>query len=95
MSLNVRPADAVYDPALLVPTNNQEEVGKQVFEFVQALRRAAADGNVSVSEVFAEAVKAVPSGAIAFVALLRDEVALDEDLENVGHIVYRQLTGGV
>ena len=96
MAVNLRPSDAPWDPALNIPTVNQENAAGSVFDFVQALRRASeSDGNLSAQEVFAIAIAEAPSGAMAFVALVRDPVALDEDLEAVGHLVYRQLTGGV
>jgi hypothetical protein len=88
---NMRDVNAVYDGSLNAATAEQELAAKEIFELVQAVRKAAADGELTPVEILQIALAEVPSAAPVIVNLIRDDVPNEVDAEAVGHVLFKQL----
>lgn len=97
MAIELRPADASYDASLNLPTPNQEDVGKAVFELIQALRQEASDqdpdspGELTPVEIFQAAIARVPGAAMAIMEVVNDDQSLVDDVAEIGNIIRNQL----
>lgn len=94
---NLRPPEAPYNAELNVPTANQEEAARAVFQIIQELRaeRSAADpdspGVLTAQEIFAVVLGRVPGAAMTLVEMVNDDQALGDDILEVAHILVNQL----
>jgi hypothetical protein len=88
----MRDPNALYDPNLNDPDPDQEDAARAIFDFVQALRAAAAsEGGLDAGKVFQIAISQAPSAALKVVDLVRGGDPLQSDIESVAHVVTRQL----
>lgn len=91
----MRSPDAVYDPALNVPTKNQSALGRAFFEVAQKARQEMAPdddtpGKLTTEEIFMVLMKGTGL-AEAMMESLQDETTLGDDLSTAGYIVTKQL----
>ena len=93
----MRPPEAAYDSTLNVPSVNQQQAIKSVFEFIQELRRQASfededsPDELTAAEIFTALLEDAPELAVDIIALVRDETALAEDGFNLAVGVTQQL----
>lgn len=87
----MRPVDAEYDASLNKLSVNQDQSTRAVFEFIQAIRRKAADGQLTPQEVLQAAVEEIGDAATQLVELVKDPVPLGEDIYKVATGLVNQL----
>lgn len=88
----MRAPNAEYDGGLNDPDVDQGEAGREIFEFVQALRRAAvSDNKLTVNEIFQVAIEHAPSAAGRILTLVKGGDPIQSDVEMLVHVITRQL----
>lgn len=87
----MRTPEAQYDSSLFRQTQNQDEATEAVFNLIQELRKAAADGELTSEEVWGAVFANAPDTVSEVVDLIRDPSHIGADGAKVAFGVYCQL----